>query len=84
MRKFRDTFGINYPDIISASLDKITILAEDFDHGNIMWKNKHYILHCDPAVRKTLGLCGEAVCMVSFQQRKNGFFALARLYRPTV
>ena len=78
---FRETFGIKYPDVITAHLDTVTILAEDFDRRFIRYKNKDYILHCDQHVRKTLGLYGEAKCMVSFQERKTGFYALARLYR---
>lgn len=78
---FRDTFGIEYEDVLSASLSTEYILAEDFDRGHIRWKNKDYILHCDPTVRKTLGLFGEAKCIVSFQERKTGYYALARLYR---
>lgn len=78
---FRHTFGIKHEDVISASLDKVLITSLDFDSKILVWKNNHYILHCDPAVRKTLGFYGEAECIVSFQHRKNGFFALARLYR---
>lgn len=81
---FRDTFGIEYEDIISASLDIQYILAEDFDRKHIRFKNKDYILHCDQHVRKTLGLYGEAKCIISFQERKTGFYALARLYRENI
>lgn len=78
---FRDTFGIQYEDILSASLDISTILSEDFDRGHIRFKNKDYILHCDPTVRKTLGMYGEAKCIISYQERTTGYYALARLYR---
>lgn len=81
---FRDTFGIEYEDIILASLDIQYILAEDFDRKHIRFKNKDYILHCDQHVRKTLRLYGEAKCIISFQERKTGFYALARLYRENV
>lgn len=78
---FRDTFGINYADIITASLDTRLILSDDFDRRHIHYKGKDYILHCDPSVRKTLGLTGEALCLISYQERKTGFYALARLKR---
>jgi len=79
---FRDTFGIEgYSDIISASLDKRVITAEDYDKRYISYKNKDYILHCDPAVRQMLGYMGDATCLVSYQERKTGFYAMARLYR---
>jgi hypothetical protein len=81
MTLFRDTFGIDYPDIIKAYLDVYNVQTEDYDRGYIRYKNKDYILHCDQTVRKTLGLYGEAKCMVSFQERKTGFYAMARLYR---
>ena len=81
---FRDTFGIEYEDIISASLSVERILAEDFDRKHIRFKNKDYILHCDQTVKKTLGLYGEAKCIISFQERKTGFYALARLYRENI
>jgi len=81
---FRQTFGINgHSDIISASLDVRTIYSDDYDRKHINYKGKDYILHCDSAVRKTLGLAGEAYCMVSYQERKTGFYALARLYRSS-
>lgn len=80
---FRETFGIDYPDVISAHLDTLSILAEDFDRRFIRYKNKDYILHCDQHVRTCLKQLGEAKCMVSFQERKTGFYALARLYRES-
>jgi hypothetical protein len=80
---FRDTFGINHSDIISASLDIRTISIEDFDRKYINFRNKDYILHCDQHVRKTLALVGEAKCMISYQERKTGFYAMARLYRAS-
>lgn len=80
---FRETFGIKYDDIVQAHLDTLIILTEDFDRRFIRYKNKDYILHCDQHVRTCLLRNGEAKCMVSFQERKTGYYALARLYRPT-
>jgi hypothetical protein len=81
---FRDTFGIDYADVITSTLSVETILTDDFDRGHIRWKNKDYILHCDSTVRKTLGLFGEAKVIISFQERTTGFYALARLYRDSI
>jgi hypothetical protein len=79
---FRQTFGITgYNDVIKASLDTRIITSEDFDKKNINYKGKDYILHCDAAVRQTLGLTGEAYCLVSYQERNSGLYAMARLYR---
>ena len=82
MASFRDTFGITgHNDIISASLDKRTLYSGDFDNRYINFKNKDYILHCDAAVKQTLGLYGSAECLISYQERTTGFYAMARLYR---
>lgn len=79
---FRQTFGITgYSDVVKASLDTRTIYSYDFDAKHINYKGKDYILHCDSAVRQTLGLTGEAYCLVSYQERKTGLYAMARLYR---
>lgn len=80
---FRDTFGINYTDVISASIDTAILLSEDFDRGHLRFRNKDYILHCDPDVRRTLGLYGEAKVIISYQERTTGYYALARLYRDS-
>jgi len=78
---FRDTFSSKHEDVITAYLDALTILEEDYKRRFIKHKNCDYILHCDNSVRNTLKLAGEAYCLVSFQKRKTGFYAMARLYR---
>lgn len=80
---FRDTFGIEYNDVLHASINVATILAEDYDRKHIRFRNKDYILHCDPDVRKTLGMYGEAKVIISYQERTTGYYALARLYRDS-
>lgn len=81
---FRQTFGITgHSDIIKASLDVRTLYDVDFDKRHINYKGRDYILHCDNHVRQTLKNEGSAYCIVSYQERTTGFYALARLHRTT-
>ena len=79
---FRQTFGVTgHNDILKASLDVRTIYDIDLNNRYINFKGKDYILHCDQHVRHLLNSAGSAYCIVSYQERKTGFYAMARLYR---
>lgn len=81
---YRQTFGITgHTDIVKASLDVRTIYDTDYSNRLLNYKGKDYILHCDNHVRQTLKNEGSAYCLVSYQERTTGFYALARLYRSS-
>ena len=81
MTIFRDTFSSSHSDVISAVLDSRTIYEDDYKRRFIKYKNCDYILQCDATVRQTVKLTGEAYCLISYQQRTTGFYAMARLHR---
>lgn len=86
IQKIRNSFGISHPDIISAHLQmrrlspshlKTLRIKESAD------RQKEYFLLPDYRVETEILKNGEAICMISFQVRKNGLFAVARLFDPT-
>lgn len=79
---FRQTFGvIGHNDIIKAVLDVRTIYDIDLNNRYLNFKGRDYILHCDNHVRQTLKNEGSAYCIVSYQERTTGLYAMARLHR---
>ena len=86
---FRDTFGLfdpqtglRYKDVISCHLRPMWLTSEIHDQKIITdEQGAAYILHCDPLVRKELGMEGDALVMISYQRRTTGNYAMARLYR---
>lgn len=85
-QKIRNSFGISHPDIISAHLQMRRLTLTDFASMRIKEsadRQKDYYLLPDHIVWKEIEKNGEAICMISFQVRKHGLFAVARLFDPT-
>lgn len=81
--KIRNSFGISHPDIISAHLQMRRLSTSHLSTLRIKEsadRQKDYYLLPDYRVEKEITEKGEAICMISFQVRKNGLFAVARLY----
>lgn len=79
----RNTMGIDYPDIISAHLQLRRITEADFCSYTIAEskdRHKSYTLLIDFPVLAAIKQTGEASCLVSFQVRTSGCFAVARLW----
>lgn len=89
----RDTFGIKdpktgkkYKDISVSFLQLRKLSLRDFETG-ILFENptsidsdRVFILHCDSVLRKKLQEEKEVPCMISFQRRIDGDFAIARIF----
>lgn len=85
-QKVRNSFGISHPDIISAHLQMRRLSSSHLSTLRIKEsadRQKDYYLLPDYRVEAEILKNGEAICMISFQVRKNGLFAVARLYDPT-
>ena len=85
-QKIRNSFGISHPDIISAHLQMRRLSPSHLSTLRIKEsadRQKDYYLLPDYRVEKEITEKGEAICMISFQVRKNGLFAVARLYDPS-
>jgi hypothetical protein len=84
--KFRATFGIldsngkQYPDIIRSFLELRYITKEDIMRGYLDASRFHYILHVDGKTGKEIERDGYAKCIISFQHRTTGLFAIVRLF----
>ena len=90
----RDTFGIvdpatgkQYADIIKAFLELRTFCKECLSYGHITSQTgTEYKLFMDSALRRKLhclAMEDRISVVVSFQQRTNGLFAMARIANPT-
>lgn len=83
--KARNTFGIvGHTDIISAHLQARYISMDDFEKGYITEsadRRKPYKLLLDYKTEKALKDNKEAAALVSFQVRKDGCYAVARLWK---
>lgn len=92
----RDTFGIKeqktgkpYHDILTAFLQLRYITDKDLDNGFIFENpakeevtntNDLFFLHCDGKLRRLLQQKQEVQCIISFQIRTTGNFAIARIF----
>lgn len=81
---FRATFGITdeygrtYSDIVKAFLKSLPISTEDAHIGYITYAQQDYILQYDKPVALELSKTGLCSCIISFQHRTTGFYAIAR------
>lgn len=82
----RNTFGKNYPDVISAylSLRSLTVADIFTDGGHIQEdsdRGKSFKLLLDNEAMKALAKQGRIAAIISFQVRTTGCFAVARLFK---
>ena len=86
---FRETFGIlktngqKYKDIIGAYITKQVVSVNDVHKGFLRpTKNSPiYAIHTDWETFSYIMDNNEAYCVISFQRRTNGNFAMVRLYK---
>jgi uncharacterized protein YxjI len=88
----RETFGITdaegnkYPDIIKAFLHARSVSYEEINKATIMKSPssispKEYKIQVDSVTRNEIKKLGSAPCIISFQERTYGNFALIRLFK---
>ena len=89
--KFRETFGILdpstsklYSDIIGASLQNRMISYSHIDRGYLTLGSSKYQIHVDKETLHEILYNYETYCVVSFQRRTNGCYAMVRLYKPSL
>ena len=75
----KDKEGKQYPDILTGFLLPQYLTSHDYDIGTLTNNGQTFSLHCTHDVRKELGLYGYASCLISYQVRTNGCYAIARL-----
>jgi hypothetical protein len=89
---FRDTFGIlkrngeKYKDVIGAFIVQRIVSINDL-HSGFLRPSKNegiYTIHTDSETFKRINEENEALCVISFQKRTNGNFALIRLYKTSL
>lgn len=72
--------GTPNPDIKRAFLQTLTLGVEDAIRGKLWLEDKsEWILVLEPAVHAALRLSSSVSCIVSFQLRIQGAYAIARL-----
>jgi hypothetical protein len=87
LRNFRETFGIldsngeMYSDIIGASLQNRIIDINTLHRGFLTLGSYKYTIHCDLETFQTICNENEAYCVVSFQRRTTGNYAMVRKYK---
>lgn len=87
---FRETFGIlkrngeKYKDIIGAYISQRIVNINDLHAGFLRpVKNEAiYTIHTDSETFHKINEENEALCVISFQRRTYGNFAMVRLYKP--
>jgi len=87
---FRETFGIlktngeKYKDIIGAYIDSRIVSINDLHAGFLRPSKNDYIytIHTDAETFHTIMNENEAHCVISYQRRTTGNFAMVRLYKP--
>lgn len=73
--------GTPNPDIKRAFLLRVTVSVEDAICEKIILEDKsEWKLVLEPPVKKTLQATNKADCIISFQLRVDGCFAVARLF----
>lgn len=79
-----DSYGIRKEHIMDAFLLSKILYVEDLTNNIIYSPNKHhtpYVLLTDSALRSTLYNERKASCLISFQKRTDGCYAVARLWK---
>jgi len=79
----RDSNGEILKTIKSSFLLSKILTEADLLAGSVISPNKHsipYLLSVDSALRTKIFKEGKAACIISFQQREEGNFAVARLW----
>lgn len=88
----RETFGITdaegnkYPDIIKAFLHARSVSYEEIKKATILkspssLSSKEYKIQVDSVTRNEIKKLGSAPCIISYQERTYGNFALIRLFK---
>lgn len=84
MRNFRETFGIigknniRYRDILEAYIEARIISVNDLYIGFL---KDIYQIHIDNKAYKEIMQNNEAKCIISYQKRTTGNFAMIRLFK---
>lgn len=87
----RETFGITdaegnkYPDIIKAFLHARPVTIEEIEQDFLIKSpsskdTRKYKIQVDAATKRQIKKLGSAACIISYQQRTYGDFALIRLF----
>lgn len=80
-----DKFGKQYQDIISYFLHAQHITYADYVRGTLSSPSNSdhtiYVLQVDLVTEELILAKKEAPVLISFQKRKNGNFAIARLFK---
>lgn len=75
--------GSKNPDIKAYFLENMSLTAHDAIEGKlILSDNTEWTLVLEPAVIDAIKSKETADCLISFQARHSGNFAVARLYNP--
>jgi len=75
--------GSKNPDITRYFLDNKTITAHDAMEGKLVLSDRtEWTLVLEPRVREALRQGDSVECLISFQARVDGNFAVARIYDP--
>ena len=75
--------GSKHPDIIQAFLIKRNLTVEDVLKGEVTLEGqpgKVWKLFLDKQATATFKKRAEAFCLISYQQKKQGYFAVARVF----
>lgn len=88
---FRETFGIldpntskMYEDIIGASLQNRMMRIDHLEKGYLILGSSQYLIHVDKETLREILYSNEAYCVVSFQRRTTGNYAMVRKYKPSL
>lgn len=75
--------GSKNPDILKYFLERMHIGAVDAVEGVLTLQDgTRWTLVLEPQVKEALKQTDNCQCLVSFQARRHGNFAVARLYNP--